>query len=357
MVCLPYSAVERLHRTMHLSNNLMSAGMQQHNNWRGSNNLGGSGGGGGGSGVKVAGMNFDVAAEADLAALAIMKEQQRLLADFGRDRADNMRALREARSEGNQAKAMMLVLEEETKAGDVAVKAAERKCEELLQELQEMKARGTEALPTGVGASQHAVAMYDAAVATGWGRGTEGIGGGGGGHGGMGASEHYKQSIMGDSGGGSRGAGGAGGGVGGTEDGSTTLGAGSGGGASWGGGGGGGGSDSVGSDGGNVGMIGIGGGAILTATRDRADAIVADAEAMAVGSGTYHSPRHPCHFDPSFLESKWHSVTCRASSAGLYLPAKILEQNEEDLRKARGGFQAQVEVGRGVGLFVIFFSS
>ena len=44
--------------------------MRDTDSWRGSNNLGGSGGG---TAVKVAGMNFDVAAEADLAALAIMK--------------------------------------------------------------------------------------------------------------------------------------------------------------------------------------------------------------------------------------------------------------------------------------------
>lgn len=138
----------RLHRSMRMSSDLISTpGVVKR--------------------AHTAGMNFD-GDGSDPAAMTILREQQKILAGYAKDRADNMRALKEARAEAWEAKAATRLVEEENAGISVALKAAEERCEATRVELAlKLGAIGTVAGAGSISSTDVAVALYDAAVASG----------------------------------------------------------------------------------------------------------------------------------------------------------------------------------------------
>ena len=117
----------------------------------------------------TAGMNFD-GDGSDPAAMTILREQQKILAGYAKDRGDNMRALKEARAEAWEAKAALRLVEEENTGTSVALRAAEERCEAMRAEIESLKIATTTTTTTSplhANSTSTAVALYDAAMASG----------------------------------------------------------------------------------------------------------------------------------------------------------------------------------------------
>lgn len=110
------------------------------------------------------GLNFD-GDGSDPAAAAVIAAQQEILTGYARERGDAARALKEARAEAWEAKAALRLAEEETVGVSIALAAAEERCEAVRAEMDALKTQTQTITPTA--ASETAVQLYDAAVASG----------------------------------------------------------------------------------------------------------------------------------------------------------------------------------------------